>query len=768
MRLVRFLGRLLLGLAVLGALIAAGGYLYLKGTTLPQTTGRLVLKGLLEPVEVTRDAYGVVHIQARNLHDLFFAQGVVHAQDRLWQMEFQRRVGAGRLAEVLGEAALEEDKFLRTWGFYRAAQAAYRNLSPEAKAAVDAYVAGINAYLATNPPLPLEFRLLGYRPEPWQGADVLVWAKMMSFDLSANYEAELRRYRLLARGLTPERIAELMPPYPEDAPTILPPAGLPLPPPGAEQQAAALLELGQARPRFLEASNNWVVSGRRTASGKPLLANDPHLGLGVPSLWYLIHLEAPGYNAIGASLPGTPGVVIGRNARIAWGVTNVGADVQDLYVLEEQDGGYVYQGEVRPYTTREEVIRVKGGGEVRLVVRETVYGPVISDVVDAPGASPLAVRWVSLEAVDGTLEAFLKINQAGSWGEFREALKGYLAPSQNFVYADVDGNIGYIAPGKIPIRRPGHSGAYPVPGTGAWDWQGFIPFDELPQALNPPEGFIVTANNKVTPPTYPYTLTVDWAEPYRATRIRELLTAKPRLTLEDMVRIQLDQYTLLYRAFRPVLELIQPEDEAARRWRARLLAWDGVMRPDAPEATVFAAWYRELARLPAAEVGQPYWNEPRYLLNALKNGDPACAARGLVCLDYATLAFERAVEAVAEDGRVPAWGAVHRARFAHPVLSQTPLKRFTDRQVPFGGDAFTVNVGPYDLATLRMDHGPSYRQVVDLADPEGSRFIHPMGQSGNLLSPHYADLLPRWASGQYLPMRTQGYAVQQRLVLEPR
>ncbi len=763
-RLLRGLGLALLAAAVLLLLLGLGGFVYLRAS-LPQLEGRVSLKGLSAPVEVVRDGRGVVRIRAASLRDLFFAQGYVHAEERLWQMEFQRRVGQGRLSEVLGEATLPQDRFLRTWGFYRAAEEAYKRLYPEEKEAVDAYAAGVNAFLRSGHPLPPEFRLLGFRPEAWAGPDVLVWAKMMSFDLSGNWEEELLRHRLLARGISPERLLELMPPYPEDAPTILRSEDLRLPL-RREEAPAALLQM--APPRHMEASNNWVVAGSRTTTGKPFLADDPHLRLQAPSLWFLMALEAPGYRAIGASLPGVPGIVIGRNERIAWGVTNVGADVQDLYLLEEAGGGYRYKGQVRPYRVREERIRVKGGREEVLKVRETVYGPVITDALQDPPKTPMALRWVSLDPEDHILMAYLNLNRAQDWASFVAALKDYSAPSQNFVYADVEGHIGYIAPGRFPIRKAGHTGMVPVPGNGDWDWLGYRRPEEWPQVLDPPRGYLVTANHKVTPEGFPYALTHDWAEPYRARRIEELLLAKEKLSLEDMKAIQLDQKSLLYRDFRPVLEALTPLSERGARFRERLLAWDGTMAVGSEEALVFALWYTELTRLPEKEVGEAFWDQPRYLLKALKEGDQNCDQPETeyqeTCLDYAALALERALERK-EALKARAWGEVHRAGFPHAVLTHTPLKRLSDRALPFGGDRYTVNVGPFDPKSLRMAHGPSYRQIVDLADPEGSLFIHPMGQAGHFLSPHYADLLPLWARGDYLPMRFAGEG--RTLLLEP-
>jgi len=775
MRILTILGRLALTLFFVALLVALGGYYYLKNSTLPQTAGRLVMPGLSAPVEILRDKDGMIHVKAANEHDLFFGQAVAHAQERLWQMEFQRRLGAGRLAEVLGPDLVETDKYLRTMGFYRAAEQAYANLPDDLKAIIDAYTDGINAYLASAPPLPLEFKLLGFKPEPWRPADVLVWQKMMSYDLSGNLDEELERYRLLARGLSKERIEQLWPSYLPGTPVILRdvPSRQPLEQPEAPTPAPTglefieeLQELSAALPHATAASNNWVVSGAHTASGRPLLADDPHLGLSAPSVWILMELESPTYHATGSTFPGLPTVVIGRNDHIAWAVTNHHVDVQDLYVLEEKDGGYLYRGEVRPYRTRKEVIAVKGADPVEITVRESVYGPVISDVASAPKGSVLSLRWTSLEPQDETMAAFYGIGKARNWEEFVTALTRLQAPSQNFLYADDAGNIGYMAPGKVPVRKPGHSGKYPVPGNGEWDWQGFVPLEWMPQSYNPPAGYIVTANNRSTPPGWPYELGHEWAAGLRAQRIEELLAGRENLTPEDFMRIQNDTVSLLVERLRPVLARIQPRSQRAAEWREKLLAWDGDETASSLEATVFEAWYTELSRLPEAEVGKPYWNSPSYLLRALEYGDPACDARGQTCLEFAADAFDRALERLDNHGGVLPWGQLHRAHFDHAVMTNVPqLRRFFDRYVAHGGDAYTVNVGKYDPATFEMYHGPSYREIVTPGQPENSYWIQPMGQSGNVLSRHYADLLPLWARGEYLPMG--GREPVKRLLLEP-
>ncbi|MER3556030.1 MAG: penicillin acylase family protein [Meiothermus sp.] len=793
-RVLRFLGRLLLVVLALAAVGGTVGWFWLRGATIAPHDGRLALKGLSAPVEMARESSGVLHIRAETDADVFFALGVAHAQDRLWQMEFQRRVGAGRLSEVLGKATLEQDKFLRTWGFYRAAEQGYASLDAYSKTAVDAYVAGVNAYLATNPPLPPEFKLLGYKPAPWTAADVLVWAKLMAYELSGNWRTELERQAFAAKGLSAQRMDQLRPPYPSDAATVVqaedytlpaPPAQTPQTPPfttltsGDETSAKRLLELAGTLPPLFRlpgemkarASNNWVIAGSRTTTGKPLLANDPHLGLSAPSIWYLVDMQAPGYKAVGASFPGLPAVVIGRNERIGWGVTTVGADVMDLYMMDEVSGGYRYKGQVEPWKVRTEVIKVKGEPDVGIKVRESRYGPVINDVAKNAGAKPLSLRWTALDPTDGTMQAFIGIAKAQNWEEFKAALKYYNAPSQNFVYADTDGNIGYMAPARFPIRKPGHSGMRPVPGDGNWDWQGYLPQEQWPQVYNPKEGFIVTANNKVTAPNYPHTISLEWEEPYRAERIRQMILAKDKLSLADMEAMQADITTPLYAAFKPVLGALNPISPGGQAWKTRLLAWDGVANAESQEATMFEAWYTELSRLPAKEVGQPFWEEPRYLLAAMKNGDPNCVVADAsqtytqTCLEYAALAFEKALDRLGSN--IPRWGEVHRATFPHQVLTHTPLKRFSDRTVSYGGDRYTVNRASYDPATFTMNVGSSYREILDFSDLENSRFIHPMGQSGNLLSKEYANLLPLWQKVQYLPMKMKDYAVQKRQVLEP-
>lgn len=771
--------RIIGGIVVLLVLVAAGGWIYLR-TSLPKTRGTVQIAGLHQPVDIVRDAHDVPHIFAKDKADAMFALGYVHAQDRLWQMDFQRRVGAGRLSEVLGAATLQTDEFLRTLGVYRASQQALTHLDPETRSLLVAYVGGINAYIADHHGAwPPEYVVLGVKPQPFTPADVIAWAKMMSWDLSGNWDTELLRARLIAK-LKPADvqtfIGTLWPAYPSNGPIVLPDfralyRQLPLDALSAAAPAPSPPGLG---------SNDWVVSGAHTTSGKPLLANDPHLELDAPSLWYLAQITAPGLNVIGGTLPGTPAVLLGRNDRIAWGFTNTGPDTQDLFIEKVDPNDptrYLTPTGSAPFETRREVIHVKGKPDVVLNVRSTRHGPVISDVAsDAAAVAEqrgsgmvLAMQWTALEPDDTTIQAAMKMNTAQNWGQFTSALKDFVTPEQNIVYADVDGNIGYYAPGRIPIRKSGQ-GEVPVPGwTGQYDWVGTIPFNALPHTFDPPSGQVVTANNEVVPPDYPYYLTRDWTVPYRAERIRTLLAGTPKASMATMEGIQADQTSLLAQTFLPTLRAVTPGSELARQAQAQLVGWDGDMSRDRAAPLVFAAWYRAFSkRVYADEMGDLfdayYGFHPRFLQKVLTDDPVWCddvRTPGVeTCAQDAQLALHDAVDQLAKSyGKDPSrwrWGNAHHALSAHQVFSQTPLRGLFDLSIPNGGGAFTLDVGRYDMgdakAPYRQIVGPGYRAVYDLANPNASEFIQTTGQSGNTLSRHYRDFLTTWRDVRYVPM----------------
>jgi len=801
---VRKLLRFLLLIMLLALLLAGGGYLYLRHS-LPRTEGTIRIDGLKAPIELLRDAYGIPHIRAQSIEDAYFGLGFAHAQDRLWQMEMNRRIAAGRVAEVVGEKGLDTDRFLRTLGVRRAAEASLATLDAGTRAVLEAYAAGVNAFLATHQVLPPEFWLLRVTPEPWTPADSLAWIKMMSWNLGANWKNELLRMRL-AKTLPQARIEELLPPYPGDAPlkirdlkTLY--GGLER---DARALAAAMQQVAALLPDWLPdgaGSNNWVVSGKRSASGKPLLANDPHLGLEAPPVWYFAQLTAPGLDAIGATLPGVPGILLGRNARIAWGATNTGPDVQDLYIekLEGRDAYLTPKGP-RPFALREETIRVRGARDVKLLVRSTRHGPVVSDVLrPAAGLAPrghvLAFEWTALAHDDSSIRSALNLARARDWKQFRDALRDLQAPQQNMIYADVDGNIGFIAAGRVPLRKPGNDleGLAPAPGWEAkYDWAGWIPFDELPQSYNPPSGEIVTANQKIVPPGYRHFITSEWQPPYRAQRITQLLQAVALHTVPSFARMQADVVSLPAREQLPLLLKTAPRSEQAKRALALLSAWDGSMAVDRPEPLIMSAWWRALARaIYADELGDAFdanWlQRPLFVGNVLadKGGqarwcDDVRTPKRESCDEILSASLEAALgelrKRYGKDMLRWQWGAAHTALHLHRPFGRVPLlARVFDISVPSPGGAFTIDVGRSNFNDAAQPyasrHGPSLRAIYDLSNPQASLFIHSGGQSGNPLSDGYRAFTRAWAAGEYIPMLTDRERIAaegaRRLTLAP-
>jgi penicillin amidase len=766
-------------LAALLASLLAGAYLYLR-QSLPATEGEIRLTGLTAPVEILRDRYGIPHIFAASLEDASFATGYVHAQDRLWQMEMSRRIAAGRVSEIVGEGGLETDRFLRTLGVRRSAEANLRTLDAETRKQLEAYAAGVNAFLASNPVLPLEFWLTGAHPEPWTPADSVSWTKMMAWDLGGNWRSELLRMRL-SKTLPLARIHEFLPPYPgEPVPAI---ADLKELYNSMERDAVRLAQFAPDNDGI--GSNNWVVSGARSESGKPLLANDPHLGLSAPPVWYFAQISAPGFNVIGSTLPGTPGVVLGRNERIAWGFTNTGPDVQDLYIEKlDASGGYLAPGGPRAFQVIEETIKVKGGQPEKLRVRISRHGPVISDVLkaaqdEAPRGHVIAFAWAALAEDDRTMQSSLGMGRAREWSEFLIAARDFQSPQQNIVYADVDGNIGFIAAGRVPQRLAANDlkGMAPAPGwLEKYDWAGSIPFEQLPRSFNPPSGAIVTANHRITPPGYPNFISSEWQPPYRADRIQQLLDATPKHTAQTFARIQADVTSLAMRELLPKLLATKPRSEEARQALALLARWDGAMTIDRTEPLIASAWWRELARaIYADELGDAFrqnWLMRAQFTNNVLSGDAGLARW---CDDVRTPAVETCDEVLAlsldaaladlarrygTDTSRWRWGDAHIARHEHRPFGRQPLLAILfDITVPSPGDAFTVNVGRSNLndeaQPFANRHAASLRAIYDLSDLEKSLYIHSGGQSGNILSEHYKAFTEAWAKNEYIPMHAK-------------
>nr|WP_217344614.1 penicillin acylase family protein [Noviherbaspirillum sp. L7-7A]MBV0878779.1 penicillin acylase family protein [Noviherbaspirillum sp. L7-7A] len=782
-----------IGIAALLLLVAAG-FLWYRSASLPKTSGELSMSGLQSPVDVVRDREGIPHIYARSAHDAYFALGVVHAQDRLWQMEMNRRIAAGRVAEVLGPKAADTDRFLRTLGVRRNAQAIVQNLAPDARAALEAYAEGVNRYLEQRSgPLPPEFLLTGApAPAPWEAADSIAWMTMMAWDLSANWSQELLRMRL-SQKLDMAHIQAFLPPYPGDAALHTQDyTGLYRSLAGVTSQLEKVSAI--APPSLVEGmgSNNWVLGGARSRSGKPLLANDPHLGLTAPALWYFAHLSAPGLNVIGATLPGLPAVIIGRTDRIAWGLTNTASDVQDLYIEQinpENPSQYRTPEGWANFEQRTETIRIKGEPDVQLAVRATRHGPVISGALPLADRAPMDARshvmafaWTALRPDDLSFQASLRLNRAHGWDEFLAATRDFGAPQQNVVYADVAGNIGFVAPARVPIRRRDNDlkGLAPAPGWDArYDWAGFIPFDELPRQYNPMSQQIVTANQKVVGPAYPHFLTSEWVMPYRANRIAAMLEGAPLHDMDSFAGIQKDVVSLAARELLPLLAKTQPKSEQGRAALKALAGWDGAMDAGRSEPLIYNAWLRELSRQlfekPLGEaLMKDFWelrNVHQPTVNAMRTMDAGnlwCSgSQGKQplprCVDVLSDSLEAALADLhrryGEQMTSWRWGGAHEALSEHRPFSKVPsLARYFEIRLPSPGDTYTVNVGRNNLrddaAPYTNHHAASLRALYDLSNLENSRFMHSTGQSGNMLSPLYSNFAQRWVDAAYLPMRT--------------
>ena len=795
---MRWVARSIVALVGVLLVAAAVGYLWIRGS-LPDLVGTVSAVGISAPVEIIRDRHGVPHVVAMSRDDALYGLGYVHAQDRLWQMEVNRRIGAGRLSEVLGRYTLPLDRTMRVLGFNRSARQNLANSDPSTRRALESYTAGVNAFIASRDllgrPLPPEFIVLGVNPEPWKPEDSLVSGKMIAFELSVNMREELLRAHL-AQTLDPQQLADIYPAYPHpDAHELGELSDLY----ASIPWGAAWRALAQRSDRE-NGSNNWVVPGSHSATGKPILANDPHLRLSVPSVWYLAHLEAPGLNAIGATMPAMPSVVLGRNDRVAWGFTNTYGDVQDVFIERMVDGDpdrYMSPDGPRRFELHEEVIRVRNEKPVHLAVRATRHGPVISDLMTDEqraqlGNTVLSLAYTALDENDLTFRALLGIQKARNWEEFSAALRDYAAPQQNMVYADVDGNVGLIAPAWVPQRDPANKlqGAFPSLGWDAlYDWKGFVPFDELPQRLNPADGLIATANDSIVDSDYPHHITFDWEAPYRIRRIRELIAADTTHSMERSRRVHGDGVSTMARDFLPFLVQADPLSAESSRAIALLSRWDGDMDADRPEPLIFSYWYSRLESQIYADEFGPVFEEawrfrPRFIWNVLNSRQAWCddiASEEVETCDHIVArALERTVrdlaEAYGDDMSRWRWGEAHYAQLRHLPFTYVPvLNKIFDRRIASSGGPFTVNRGRYDIsddqAPFRQTHGSTFRAIYDLSDLDRSLYIQIPGQSGNPLSLYYDNFVQTWRDTEYIPMTTarRDYAAGARrtLILSP-
>ncbi|MBI3514104.1 MAG: penicillin acylase family protein [Proteobacteria bacterium] len=749
---------------------SAIGYAWLR-TSLPQTRGRLALPGLHSEVAVYRDQDGVPHIFAANDDDAYVALGFVHAQDRLFQMDFQRRLGAGRLAEVVGASAVGIDRTMRTLGLYRAAEASLEGLGPEVRRALDAYARGVNAFLETRGgALPPEYYVLRSEPEPWRPADSLVWGRLMALTLSGNWRGEALRARLSMR-LSAQQLEDWYG-EPNAAGAITLPATIEKSQATDDLFARTLAALPEAiRPRL--ASNVWVVDGRHTKSGQPILANDPHLGFGAPGVWYLARITTPTLALAGATVAGVPFHLLAQNPRIAWGMTTTGADTQDLFIErlapDDRDAYETPEG-TEPFVKRTETIRVRGADDLAVTVRETRHGPVISDAETSAAAvardrTVVALATTALRPNDRTAEALYWLNRASGWDEFTSALTRFEAPIQNVFYADRGGAIGMMAPGLIPLRRSGN-GFVAAPG---WDdraaWDGFVAFDELPRRLGPVDGLLVNANNRLVGDDYPHFISRDWDAPYRAERILEVLRETREQTVASHQALQLDIVSPMSAELLPLMLAHAGRSERTARALRMLASWDGRMDRERPEPLIFVTWLRELDRnLFADELGDMFaqlWDlHPRLIARTLRDETAWCDDIGTAdvetCATQVARALDQALDALEQrHGADPTrwrWGDAHLARHDHAIFTRIPVLRdLADLVIAADGGNDTVNRGAMRVANAREPfadvHGAGYRAVYDLADAAASRFVIATGQSGNPLSVHYRDFLQRWRDG---------------------
>lgn len=737
--------------------------------TLARISGTLTLPALRAAVRVQRDHWGVAHIFAQNQHDLFFAQGFVVAQDRLFQMELWKRSGQGRLAEVLGSSAVERDINARLLRYRGNMDAEYASYSPDTKEILEAFTSGINAYIAEiqkpgGSGLPIEFQIAGFKPEPWRPEDCL--NRMAAYSMTGNGLSELQHAQVVAL-LGAEKGSEL---FEFDPAVKLDPA------PGIDFSglSPAILENlvgSDVRIQFpasvlaaLEGSNNWTISGSLTASGKPLLANDPHRVIAEPSLRYIVHLVAPGWDVIGAGEPGLPGVAAGHNERIAWGFTIFGLDQQDLYLAQLNPANpdqYQTERGWQNMEVKTENIHVRGAAPVTAKLRFTRHGPVMWD----DDKRALILRWVGDEPGTAGYLGSLALDRAGNWQEFEQAMARWKVPSENIVYADRDGNIGEHSAGLAPLRK-NWTGLLPVPENGSYEWSGFVPNSDLPHSYNPASGFVVTANHKMIPEKYGYAVGFQWGSPERFLRISEVISGAKRsgrkLRVEDMENLQNDVVSLPARELQSLLRRVAGDSPSAAE--KLLLDWDCAMTTDSSAATLYEFWAKELREAVAGKVIPEQMRKaigglslPRVVQElshprAAVFGPNAESARDAVLRQTLGDAEQKVSSKLGSDPKSWAWGQLHRVFFRHSLGATAATQSLFDLgPVARPGENYTVNATGFGGGYEQLA-GASYREIFDLSDWDKAVGINVPGQSGQPGSPHYDDLLPLWSRGQYFPL----------------
>ncbi|ASS74690.1 hypothetical protein CIG75_06690 [Tumebacillus algifaecis] len=814
-----------LSVVLLLVLAASGGSYYMVHRALPTIEGEIITS-VDKPVRIVRDQYGVPHLYAETEKDLFFAQGYVQAQDRMFQLELSRRNIGGNLAEIMGEKMIKLDHFNRTIGFRRAAEEGMSKVNPETMKALQAFADGVNAYLEDHADsLPVEYTMLGFKPEPWTPLDSLSIGKYMAWELGTNMRTELFMGVALPK-LDEDKLLSLLYQYDQVHPTIVKQSEMEKAIEVSEEERpkvalsketvdSILVALDLADQKALPGeglgSNNWVISGKKTESGKPLLANDMHLGLSAPSTFYQNHLVLPGkYNVTGAIFPGVPGVIVGHNDKVAWGFTNLAPDVQDLFIEKPNPANphqFEYDGKWYDAKVIQEEIKVKGQAEpVKAEIVISRHGPIITNMLDSyvskdqePAQTirtaeevtqPLALRWTAHDTTD-EITAMLGFDKANNYKEFEAAMKLFQAPAQNVVYADVEGNIAYHAMGSVPIRAKG-DGLSPVPGwTSEYEWTGYIAWDELPHAINPEKGYFASANNKPVDGDYPYHLSYDYDLPYRATRIGQMIEEKDKLNLEDMERMQTDWLNLQAKQHGPVfISALQAADltETEQKAFEVLKAWlsNPLDEPDLAGPVVYHAMYIKMyTRFFEPHLTEEFFYHfnrtamPNYGLEViLRDSNPKWFQGTDDSKEKAIVdSFKQAVAWMAEEhGKNPdkwKWGKVHTFSLSHPLGSIKPLNLlYNIGPYEYGGSNGTVGMAGFSRGKpFNIVLGAPWRFVVDMNDVNGAKDALTMGASAQLGSDHYQDQTEMWLEGRYKTMHFTSADVEangeRTLILQP-
>jgi len=746
---LRWIAYIFAGLLILVLAISAI-VMWRFNASLPQTEGEITVAGLQNETIIVRDQYGIPHIFAETRHDIFFAVGVVHAQDRLFQLDLSRRAAYGTLSELMGKLTVRTDVQSRVLGLGNAADQSFDNLSPEAKAAFRAYANGVNSVLSAPGFVPPpEYTLLMAKPQPWRPQDSVAVLKVMAATLSGDAFDEPGRAKLL-EILGSKKLAEFLAPYPADGPITLSEADLGLDTTRIRENTETF---SSASGEPQEGSNNWVVGGQLTSTGKPLLASDPHLGLSAPGVWYFARLQHGDEMTLGATIPGTPFVTLGRTTDAAWGFTNTGPDTADLFV---------YSAEDIHAQAEEVVIKVRWGADQPITIKRTSQGPILDPAWFNAGKiakSGEVVVWQSVldDGDDTTGQIGVTFLTVKTFADFQNSLRDYIMPQQNMVFADSRGTIGFFAPARVPVRDE----------NGIW--VGTIPYDELPVSSNSERHYYASANNKIVPDSYPHYITDSWYGLHRIRRIVEMIEDTELHDKRSFSRMQMDTVSDLARRVIPFVAASEPATDGGKELRQILQAWDGNLAADRPEGLIYSTWMRHFTtQLYQDELGddfEQFWAARREFVDGVLRGEYASWCNDIrtsnveTCHQIAGNALDSTYLEITKKYREPIadlkWGSIHQAKFSHPLLSNTPLGRFFNVRVPVGGDASTVNVAHSSYRSGNFDvlWGASMRAIYDFSDLNSSLFMHGPGQSGNVMSPHYRDLAAAWGAGEFFEIR---------------